>query len=82
MNGTDFPALAEVLEQEHGIPTFSVPTNGMHDYVYGAGIALEQIARQFVSAKAVCEEKIYSHIQLNLLGVTPLILEHIAVPDI
>ena len=76
MNGTDFPALAEVLEQELGIPTFSVPTNGMHDYVYGAGIALEQIARQFV------KRKIYSHIRLIFLVSRHLILEHIAVPDI
>ena len=72
MNGTDFPALAEVLEQELGIPSFSVPTNGMHDYVYGAGIALEQIARRFVSAKAVCEEKNALPHTVNLLGVTPL----------
>ena len=48
MNGTDFPALAKVLEIETGIPSFAVPTNGMHDYVYGAGMALEEIARRFV----------------------------------
>ena len=48
MNGTDFPAIARVIETETGIPTFSVPTNGMHDYVYGAGIALEKIAERFV----------------------------------
>ena len=48
MNGTDFPAIARVIEAETGIPTFSVPTNGMHDYVYGAGIALEKIAERFV----------------------------------
>ena len=47
MNGTDFPAIARVIEAETGIPTFSVPTNGMHDYVYGAGIALEEIAKRF-----------------------------------
>ena len=46
MNGTDFPAIARVIETETGIPTFSVPTNGMHDYVYGAGIALEKIAER------------------------------------
>ena len=40
MNGTDFPAIAEVTEQDTGIPTFAVPTNGMHDYVHGAGMAL------------------------------------------
>lgn len=42
-----FRAIARVIEAETGIPTFSVPTNGMHDYVYGAGIALEKIAERF-----------------------------------
>lgn len=51
MNGTDFPALAQVLEEETGIPAFAVPTNGMHDYVYGAGIALEEIAKRFTGEK-------------------------------
>ena len=70
MNGTDFPALAEVLEQELGIPAFSVPTNGMHDYVYGAGIALEQIAKRFVKLRN--EEITKQSHTVNLLGVTPL----------
>lgn len=48
MNGTDFPAIAKVIEAETGLPTFFVPTNGMHDYVYGAGIALEEIVKRFV----------------------------------
>ena len=74
MNGTDFPALAEVLEHELDIPTFSVPTNGMHDYVYGAGIALEEIAKKFIKRKCswegVTEKKLPRTV--NLLGVTPL----------
>ena len=68
MNGTDFPALAQVLEEETGIPAFAVPTNGMHDYVYGAGIALEEITKRFTGEKT-------GRIQartVNLLGVTPL----------
>ena len=55
MNGTDFPALAKVLEIETGIPSFAVPTNGMHDYVYGAGIAFEEIAKRFVTEKETRE---------------------------
>jgi len=50
------------------IPAFAVPTNGMHDYVYGAGIALEEIAKRFTGEKT-------GRIQartVNLLGVTPL----------
>ena len=30
MNGTDFEAIAKILEQDLGIPAFSVPTNGTH----------------------------------------------------
>ena len=51
MNGTDFPAIAEILEQDLGIPSFSVPTNGMHDYVYGAGMALAEIAKRIPDEK-------------------------------
>jgi len=72
MNGTDFPAIARVIEAETGIPAFSVPTNGMNDYVYGAGIALEQIARRFVR-KSERQENASSFLRsVNLLGVTPL----------
>lgn len=70
MNGTDFPAIAHVIETETGIPTFSVPTNGMNDYVYGAGIALEEIAKRFVKDPEKQKSSI-SH-TVNLLGVTPL----------
>ena len=71
MNGTDFPAIARVIENKTGIPTFSVPTNGMHDYVYGAGMALEEIARRFVKAPD-CQAKRGSSCSVNILGVTPL----------
>ena len=70
MNGTDFPALAKVLETEKGIPAFAVPTNGMHDYVYGAGKALEEIARRFVPEQM--EDRNGSERTVNLLGATPL----------
>ena len=71
MNGTDFPAIARVIENKTGIPTFSVPTNGMHDYVYGVGMALEEIARRFVKAPG-CQAKSGSSRSVNLLGITPL----------
>ena len=76
MNGTDFPAIARVIETETGIPTFSVPTNGMHDYVYGAGIALEEIAKRFTeeagTKNAIQKPEIRFRRSANLLGVTPL----------
>lgn len=72
MNGTDFPALAHIIENETGIPAFSVPTNGMNDYVYGAGIALEEIAKRFVKEPQDQKRKdAFSH-RVNMLGVTPL----------
>ena len=66
MNGTDFSGLARALTAETGIPAFSVPTSGMHDYVYGAGLALSEIARHFTGTAEKRKRK------LNLLGVTPL----------
>ena len=66
MNGTDFPGLARALTAETGIPAFSVSTSGMHDYVYGAGLALSEIARHFTGTAEKRKRK------LNLLGVTPL----------
>lgn len=66
MNGTDFPGFARALTAETGIPAFSVSTSGMHDYVYGAGLALSEIARHFTGAAEKRKRK------LNLLGVTPL----------
>ena len=72
MNGTDFPAIARVIETETGIPTFSVPTNGMNDYIYGAGIALEQIARRFVKEPDRQKKDRFPVRSVNLLGVTPL----------
>ena len=68
MSGTDFPALARIIEADTGIPTFAVPTNGMHDYVRGAGMALEKLAERFITERS---EKIQPH-TVNLLGVTPL----------
>ena len=79
MNGTDFPAIAEVTEQDTGISTFAVPTNGMHDYVHGAGMALEAIAEHFVLPKSHAEDVSNKNTEgkgrnrlVNLLGVTPL----------
>ena len=72
MNGTDFPAIARVIENKTGIPTFSVPTNGMHDYVYGAGMALEEIARRFVKKTDKQKKTNVFSYTVNLLGVTPL----------
>lgn len=50
MNGTDFKGLARLIEKKTGISTFFIETNGMHDYSVGAGRALEEIVKRYVTA--------------------------------
>ncbi len=78
MTGTDFTALAKIIEEKVHVPAFFVPTNGMHDYVSGAGSALKCVADRLV-IPAVQEEGALldepsdrRERKVNLLGVTPL----------
>ncbi|MBD5143937.1 MAG: oxidoreductase [Ruminococcus sp.] len=68
MIGTDFKAIASVIEKQTGIPAFGLATNGMHTYVQGISIALEALAKKFV-INPVEKTK---NLSVNLLGVTPL----------
>ncbi|MCR4644034.1 MAG: oxidoreductase [Oscillospiraceae bacterium] len=68
MIGTDFKAVASVVEKRTGIPAFGFATNGMHTYVEGASMALAGIADRFVTEKMPRT----ADISVNLLGVTPL----------
>lgn len=47
--GTDFAAIARLVQGRLGIPTWHLPTNGMHDYVRGASLAFELLARKAVA---------------------------------
>ncbi len=47
MLGTDFKAVAKLVEQRTGIPAFGFATNSMHSYVSGANTALAEYARRF-----------------------------------
>lgn len=67
MNGTDFPALARLIQRRTGIDCFFVLTNGMHDYVAGAGSAFLELARRYAQTTG--------HVipgSVNILGLTPL----------
>ena len=79
MTGFDFAAVAHLIEQETGIPSFGFPTTGMNTYIHGASMALEGIARRFVrenekggspreAGSAISGRKI----RVNILGLTPL----------
>ena len=71
MNGTDFEAISHVIQDRTAIPTFYLPTNGMHDYIVGASEALAEIARRFVKEPTQKRPN-----TVNLLGVTPLDFAH------
>ena len=76
MTGFDFEAVAAVIEQETGIPSFGFPTTGMNTYVHGASMALAGIAERFVqepekAAEDTAADK-SAEIGVNILGLTPL----------
>ena len=66
ITGTDFAALCKKIESQTGIPCFYVATNGMHDYVVGAGNAFAALAERFVQPREKRADTI------NILGATPL----------
>lgn len=68
MTGFDFAAVAELIEQRTGIPSFGFPTTGMNTYVRGASMALEAIARRFVTRDVGKT----GEPSANILGLTPL----------
>ena len=55
MTGFDFEAVASVIEQRTGIPSFGFPTTGMNTYIHGASMALAGIAGRFVYDPAKTE---------------------------
>lgn len=52
MTGFDFEAVASVIEQRSGIPSFGFPTTGMNTYIHGASMAFAGIAERFVDDPA------------------------------
>ena len=85
MIGTDFKAIANIIEKETNIPTFGFDTTGMHSYVSGAYKTFEALAKRFLkrndkesrgeqkeSVDKEGREHQNSRIKVNILGVTPL----------
>ena len=71
MIGTDFEALAFEIEEATGIPTFGIPTNGMHSYIWGVSQAFACLARRLVELPRRSEHA-SEKIRVNILGLTPL----------
>lgn len=67
LNGQDLGAIARLVERKTGIPCFSIPTNGMRNYIYGMENAFIQLERRFVTN--ISKKKSGT---VNILGMTPL----------
>ena len=86
LTGTDFAGICRIIEQRTGIPSFYIPTNGMHDYVSGAGLAFEKLAeklfgesggrqegeRPAVKGNEKSAQDEQRRLSVNILGMTPL----------
>ena len=68
MIGTDFSAIAKVIENKTGIPAFGFATNGMHSYISGISMAFDALANRMVDRNV---KKIGGY-SVNIIGATPL----------
>ena len=68
MVGFDFDAVAALIEERTGIPSFGFATTGMNTYVHGVSMALETLAKHFVADTG----KKTKNPSMNILGLTPL----------
>ena len=73
MIGTDFKAIANIIEKETNIPTFGFDTTGMHSYVSGAYKAFEALAKRFLKRNDKESREVKNTIiKVTILGATPL----------
>ena len=68
MVGFDFDAVACLIEERTGIPSFGFATTGMNTYVKGVSMAMETLAQHYVADTDKKTEKP----SMNILGLTPL----------
>lgn len=66
MIGTDYKAVAAVIEKKTGIPSFGFATNGMQDYLSGISMAFEAFAERMTRPLDIIPHSV------NVLGLTPL----------
>ncbi len=77
MTGTDFDALAMIIESRCGIPTHAMHTNGMKSYLVGASQAFEMLAQNYCGKAGRAKTKPV----VNILGATPLDLSRQQIVD-
>lgn len=66
MIGTDYKAVAAVIEKKTGISSFGFATNGMQDYLVGSSLAFEAFAQRMTKPLTTVPHSV------NVLGLTPL----------
>ena len=69
MTGTDFKAIANIVEEKTGRFCFGFQTNGMEYYTKGISMALKELADRFCTENA---PKPSDRLRVNILGATPL----------
>ena len=76
MTGVDLDAIAYEVENETGIPSFNVRTNGMQSYITGAGNAFVELAKRFAEGAPNEPGEMAGSkgekLKVNILGLTPL----------
>ncbi len=82
MIGTDFAAVADIIEQNTGIACFGFEANGMQHYTRGVSMALEAVVSRFAvkgktestsgSSASAQEEAGRRKTVVNIIGATPL----------
>ena len=83
MIGTDFAAIAEILEHNTGVPCFGMEANGMCHYTKGVSMALEEIIDRFSKERngrgrsggdgvSSSSEGRAGRPRVNIIGATPL----------
>ncbi|MBQ7585169.1 MAG: hypothetical protein IJU40_02840 [Desulfovibrionaceae bacterium] len=70
--GCDLSAIASLVEQETKIPSFAIPTNGMHTYNYGLSLAWLKLIETLSAKEPKLEKVKLPSPSLNLLGTSPL----------
>ena len=73
MTGFDFEAVASVIEQRSGIPSFGFPTTGMNTYIHGASMALAGIAERFVDDPEDNKNDISKTLQMSARKIASIV---------
>lgn len=68
--GTDFHAIARLVEKRTSLPTIGLRTDGIHSYIAGGGAAYVEYARRFLKRPTKTPERPITRV--NILGLTPL----------